>query len=348
MIKYDDMALFVEVVKARGFRSAGERLGVACSTMSRRVVELERAVGLRLLKRSTRHLELTEAGQLYYERCERIVEEAKLAHVQLEDMLVNPSGLLRVSLPADFAVVYLTPLLADFSKCYPEIAFELDLTARPADLMSEHVDVAISVGEQLDSGLIAQHLVSIPRLLYASPSYLEQCGSPNHPRELAQHSCIRMNAPEDRKGWTLARGRNVEKVETGRRYSVNSAWMQLSLTTAGQGIALLSSEVAREDVSSGRLVEVLPGWSTNPIPVYAITETRLLPAKAARFVEYLRNELRRNVATPTKSMNPMRGAVNGGRAAAGSSAVDVAAVRRSRRGAGNGFDGEGAISEGIE
>lgn len=295
MLKLDDMALFVEVVKARGFRAAGTRLGIPSSTMSRRIAELERAVGLRLLRRNTRHLDLTEAGQLYYERCLHIIEQAELAHVQLEKMLANPSGLLRISLPVDFAIVYLTPILADFSKRYPEIAFELDLTPRQANLVSELVDVAIRMGEQFDSGLIARHLVSIPRLLYASPAYLEQYGTPSDPADLAAHNCIRMNTPQERKGWTLANSEKTEKVETGGRYSVNSIGMQRSLAAAGQGVALLSVGVAQDDVVAGRLVQVLPAWSATPISVYAITETRMLPAKVARFIEHIREGLQRSV-----------------------------------------------------
>src|SRR6266568_1007084 len=117
----NDMALFVEVAKARSFRSAAKSLEMPNSTLSRRIGLLEKEIGLRLLNRTTRKIELTEAGQLYFERCKRIVDEARLAHEQLGEMLAQPSGLLRVSLPVDFANTYLAPLVAEFAHRYPGI-----------------------------------------------------------------------------------------------------------------------------------------------------------------------------------------------------------------------------------
>src|ERR1700758_4839732 len=111
----NDMALFVEVVKAKSFRRAAEATGVPNSTLSRRISALEKAIGLRLLHRTTRRVELTEAGQLYFDSCKRIVDEASLAHEQLGGMLAQPSGLLRASLPVDFATIYMAPLITEFA-----------------------------------------------------------------------------------------------------------------------------------------------------------------------------------------------------------------------------------------
>src|SRR5438128_11142552 len=124
MALLNDMALFVEVVKVRSFRRAAETIGMPNSTLSRRISALEKAIGLRLLNRTTRKIELTEAGQLYFERCKRIVGEARLAHEQLGETLAQPTGVLRVSLPVDFATIYLTPLVAEFAQRFPAIRFE--------------------------------------------------------------------------------------------------------------------------------------------------------------------------------------------------------------------------------
>src|SRR5690349_7158400 len=177
----NDMALFVEVVKANGFRHAAEAVGIPNSTLSRRISALEKSIGLRLLHRTTRKIELTEAGQLYFERCKRIVDEARLAHEQLGDMLAQPSGTLRVSLPVDFAVTYLAPLIVEFADMYPGISFDFDLTPRRVDLVSEPYDVAIRIGESGSSQLIARTLASLTPYLYASPRYLERAGEPGKP-----------------------------------------------------------------------------------------------------------------------------------------------------------------------
>lgn len=286
----NDMALFVEVVKARSFRRAAEALGMPNSTLSRRISGLEKQIGLRLLHRTTRKIELTEAGQLYFDRCKRIVDEARLAHEQLGEMLARPSGLLRASLPVDFANVYLAPLIAEFARLYPGINFEFDLTPRQVDLISEPVDVVIRMGEPATSNLIARKLASLKRCLYASPGYLKVSGEPRHPSDLVNHECLRLRgAGADR--WTLSSENGNEQVDVGGRFELNSVGMIRRLATLDLGIALLPEGIAAQDVMNGMLCKVLPQWQASPVSVYALTETRLLPAKTQRFIEFLRREL---------------------------------------------------------
>lgn len=284
----NEMALFVEVVKAMSFRRAAEAIGVPNSTLSRRISVLEKAIGLRLLHRTTRKIELTEAGQLYYERCRRIVEEARLAHEQLGEMLAQPSGVLRASLPVDFANIFLAPLIADFARRYPGITFEFDLTPRRVDLVTEPFDVAIRMGEPQNSNLIARQLASLPGYLYASPRYLEISGEPRQPSDLAEHECLGFP-----KGglWTLRNGAETVEVSVGGRFVLNSVGMIRRLATLDMGVILTPEEVVAEDLANGRLRRVLPEWQGAPISVYALTETRLLPAKTQRFIEFLRERL---------------------------------------------------------
>ncbi|MND20973.1 HTH-type transcriptional regulator DmlR [compost metagenome] len=284
----NDMALFVEVVKAHSFRKAAEAMAMPNSTLSRRISGLEKAIGLRLLNRTTRKIELTEAGQLYFDRCKRIVDEARLAHEQLGEMLAHPSGLLRASLPVDFANIYLAPLIAEFARRYPGISFEFDLTPRQVDLVSEPVDVVIRMGEPADSNLIARKLASLSRRLYASPRYLELNGEPSDPSELVNHECLRLRKAGK---WQLSHSGEVVEVEVGGRFQLNSVGMLRRLATLDLGIALLPEGIAADDLRTGLLQPVLPQWQASPIPVYALTETRLLPAKTQRFIEFLREQL---------------------------------------------------------
>jgi DNA-binding transcriptional LysR family regulator len=282
------MALFVEVVKAMSFRRAAEAVDMPSSTLSRRINALEKAIGLRLLHRTTRKIELTEAGKLYYERCRRIIEEARLAHEQLGEMLAQPSGVLRASLPVDFATIFLGPLIVEFAERHPGITFELDLTPRRVDLVSEPFDVAIRMGEPASSNLIARQLASLPGYLYASPGYLRRAGEPAHPEDLAHHLCL--GFPKGG-SWTLHRSaERVEVVITGR-FVVNSVGMIRRLATLDQGIILVPDQVVAEDVAEGRLRRVLDDWQGTAVSVYALTETRLLPAKTQRFIEFLRERL---------------------------------------------------------
>ncbi|SDI57182.1 DNA-binding transcriptional regulator, LysR family [Paraburkholderia steynii] len=286
----NDMALFVEVVRAKGFRGAAEALRIPNSTLSRRIAVLEKAIGLRLLHRTTRKIELTEAGQIYFERCKRIVDEARLAHEQLGEMLAQPSGLLRASLPVDFAVTYLAPLIAEFANLYPGITFDFDLTPRRIDLVSEPFDVAIRMGESENSQLIARPLASLQAHLYASPGYLERSGEPRTPADLERHECLGM-LKAGSGTWTLQDGTRTTQIRVGGRFTLNSVGMVRRLATLDQGIVLLPEEIVADEMANGRLRRVMPEWHGKPMPVYAITETRLLPAKTQRFIEFLRERL---------------------------------------------------------
>lgn len=290
MVPLNDMALFVEVVTARSFRGAAQAAGVPSSTLSRRIALLEKSIGLRLLHRTTRRVELTEAGQIYFERCRRIVDEARLAHEQLGELSAQPSGVLRASLPVDFATIYLAPLLTEFADRYPGISFEFDLTPRRVDLVAEPFDVAIRVGELPDSTLIARQLARLTACLYAAPRYLERMGEPQHPAELAQHQCL--GFPKSGPWELHCEGEpDSVKIRVGGRFVLNSIGLFRRLAVLDQGIVLLPEAVVADDLASGRLRRVLPGWHGTPTPVYALTETRLLPAKTQRFIEFLQQRL---------------------------------------------------------
>lgn len=284
----NDMALFVEVVKAKGFRRAAGATGIPSSTLSRRISELEKSTGLRLLHRTTRKIELTEAGQVYFERCRRIVDEARLAHEQLGDILAQPSGVLRVSLPVDFAITYLAPLITEFADLYPGITFEFDLTPKKVDLISEPSDVAIRMGEPENSLLIARKLTTLTAHLYASPDYLKRSGFPQSPMELENHECLGMRKVNS---WTLHSGTEQKNVTVSSRYVLNSVGMIRRLAVLGQGIILMPQAIVADELSAGNIIDVLPEWHAAPQPVWLLTETRLLPAKVQKFIDFLRERL---------------------------------------------------------
>ncbi|SEO58524.1 DNA-binding transcriptional regulator, LysR family [Luteibacter sp. UNC138MFCol5.1] len=283
-----EMALFVEVVKAKGFRKAAEATGIPNSTLSRRITDLEKSIGLRLLHRTTRRIELTEAGQLYYERSKRIVDEARLAHEQLGDMLAQPTGVLRVSLSVDFALTFLAPLIAEFAGIYPGLTFDFDLTPRRVDLVSEPYDLAIRMGESADSSLVARKLATLTPYLFASPRYLECSGEPSTPEELLHHECfcIARNGQ-----WQLHGEGRVVDLPIGGRFYANSIGMMKRLASLDQGIVLMTEQVVADEVAQGKLRRILPGWNGSPISVYAMTETRLVPAKTQRFIDFIKERL---------------------------------------------------------
>ncbi|KGQ70878.1 hypothetical protein OA57_04020 [Chelonobacter oris] len=287
----NDMALFVEVVKAKGFTNAANNLNMPKSTVSGRISKLERSIGLRLLNRTTRRIELTEAGRLYYQKAHKIVDEARLAHQQLTDMLTMPTGTLRITLPVDFAYEVLAAILPHFHRQYPHIHFEFDLSSRRADLISENFDLSIRLGDLKDSGLIAHKLTELDGGLYASSDYLAQQGEPMYIDELSQHRIIRIQAGYNHE-WRLWHSHGEQHtVDVDGCFFANSLGFNLRLALQHLGIAALPNIVVRQAVAEGKLIRILPDWHTKPIPVHAITTTRLLPVKVQVFIQFLKTHL---------------------------------------------------------
>lgn len=289
MSRLDDMALFVEVMKARSFRGAALSLGMPNSTVSRRIAVLEKSIGLRLLNRTTRSIEPTEAGQIYFERAVRIVDEARIAHEELGEMVTRPVGTLRVSLPVDFATTWLAPLLPEFAELYPGLDFDLDLTPRNVDLIAEPFDLAIRMAQPDGGGLIARVIGRLTPFLYASPDYLARHGQPIHPADLERHACLTM---PNRVAWRLQAGAEIFDVQASSRFRANSVALLRRLAEQGMGIVLIPERVIADEVSSGRLVRILTDWQGSTTPIYALTATRLLPAKTQRFIDFLKQKLR--------------------------------------------------------
>lgn len=283
-----DVVLFVAVAGAKSFSRAAKALGMPVSTLSRRIADFESKLGIQLLVRSTRQVELTEPGARYFERCQLIVDAAQAAHAELRGQVDHPGGSLRISVTQDFALTYLTAMFADFSSRYPDVSFELDLTPRPVDLIGEGFDLAIRMGTLPDSQLFARRIGTSLLALYAAPAYLKRAGSPKSPADLSAHQCLRLRGPVGGQArWTLERGEQVESVPVKGGWAANSMRFLLELATKGLGVIAIDRALARSALDSGALVRVLPEWSPPPVPVHALTPSKLLPARTKVFLDCL-------------------------------------------------------------
>ena len=280
-----EMALFVEVANAMSFSKAAAKLAMPQSTLSRRISALEQALGVPLFHRTTRKIELTESGHRYLQRAVPLVEEARLIHAELHGQYALPGGVLRLSLPVDFAYAFLAPLLPQFAAQFPDIELEMDVTPRRVDLITEPFDLVVRAGELPDSGLIAHLLMHAPRQLYAAPDYVKAQGAPQSPAELAAHRCLRFQGVN---AWRLFAGEATAEVAVSGDYRANSIGLLQRLAVAGMGIALLPEIAVRGDVAAARLQRVLPDWQASAVPVYALTASRLLPAKSRCFIDFLK------------------------------------------------------------
>lgn len=284
----NDIALFVAVVKAKSFRKAAEALDMPTSTLSRRISHLEKSIGIRLLHRTTRQVELTELGRSYFVRCQHIIEQAQSAHEELSAAAESPSGLIRLSMVEEYAADYVIPLLAPFRRLHPGIRFEFDINTRRANLVADSVDIAFRMGPMSDSGLIARKLSSFKLGLYASSAYLKRAPALKMPSDLEAHQCLQLS----NLNWTLNKGsqRFVHKFKAAS-YAMNSMNLLKQCVLQDFGIAMLSNAMMQDHLSKGKIIRVLPDWCPPEVPVYALTETRLLPAKTRVFLEYIAAQL---------------------------------------------------------
>lgn len=289
------MRLFVEVAKRKSFRGAAEALDMSNSTLSRNIADLEKTIGVLLLHRSTRRVELTVAGEVYFKRCQSIVEEALGAHEALRDVTERPAGTLRVSMTPDFGVGYLAPMLADFATAYPLIKFDFDLSSRVVDLQADPFDMAIRLGAAPTgpSSLVARQIALLPRYLYAAPAYLRAAPPLTHANDLANHVvCMGQRSSRETDVWRrLVRGDETVDIMGGSRFVSNSAALSMEWAANSIGIAGLDPQIAREHVASGRLQRVLPDWQLEPVELHVITDTRHLPARTKLFIAFLKARL---------------------------------------------------------
>lgn len=292
----NDLILFAQVVDAGSFSRAAERAGLPKSTLSRRITLLENKFGERLLTRTTRRLTVTEFGERILEHARRLQEETLAASALAAHQQSMPRGLLRISLPPDFAELDLTQVLLQFASTYPEVRLELDLSPRRVDLLAERFDLAIRAASRLpdDATLVARKLCDMPMGLYASPAYLSRYDLPTHPDDLLSHHVgLRLiTGNGEAMPWRLTNGTaQWEGLPEGPLAS-NSIGLQRDLALHGLGIVGLSERFVRQAVEQGLLKRVLPDWQLPAVTLWCVTPgRRLLPTRTRVFIDMLRTAL---------------------------------------------------------
>lgn len=287
----NQLVIFAKVVDTRSFTAAGRELGLPKSTVSRKVAQLEQRLGVRLLRRTTRKLSLTEVGAAFYERCARISIEIQEAEEAVASVHDKPRGLLRVALPREIGSALINGPLNDFLRAYREIDIELSLRSGEPKLAQEGYDIALQLGEIEPAGpgtLIAE-LGSLRTQLIASAEYLERAGVPSTPAELEHHE-LALLAPYDPVAGLLLAGPEDEPRAIKRRPRLvsNELAVVRSAVEAGNGIGLLPTFVCADLLESGRARVVLPEWGSAEISVYARYPTsRHLSAKVRALIEFL-------------------------------------------------------------
>ncbi|MGY4495061.1 LysR family transcriptional regulator [Pseudomonas sp. TE3610] len=252
------LTAFVRAAELRSFVAAAQRLGISASAVGKSIARLEDSLGVRLLNRSTRHISLTEAGELFYARSSRVVRELEEAQAELSRQRDVPHGRLRISLPA-LGYRMLLPILPEFTRRYPQIELDLDFSDRMVDVIAEGMDAVIRSGEVLDSRLKSRSLGQFRFMLVAAPDYLAQRGVPACPEDLREHACLfyRFHSNGQLQAWAFEGREGLPPLELPGTLTFNNIEALIGAAVAGLGIAYLPDFTLGQYLREGRLCSLL-------------------------------------------------------------------------------------------
>lgn len=290
---FSSIELFVKTIEAGSFSELGRQLHMAPSSISRQINALEEELGVRLLQRTTRNINLTEAGQIYYERVSKILGDLDEAQQAIMELQASPRGTLRVNVAIPFGERIIVPLIPDFLALYPELNIDLTLEDRAIDLVEGRVDLAIRIGRLADSSIVARKLAENHFVICASKHYLELNGSPSTPEDLNTHNCIVNRNLSGGNIWEFSKDSSVRKVIVNGNFQTNSGGALYKAMLSDLGIAALPTWYVGEDIENGKLERILPEYEMS---ISAMTNAGIfalypagqyLPPKVRVFIDYL-------------------------------------------------------------
>ena len=291
----NETAVFAKVVEAGSFAGAAGRLGLPKSTVSAKVAALEKRLGATLIRRTTRRLFVTDAGQEYYRQAVAALDRLAAAEERVAEGQAQPRGRLRLTAPIELGVTLLPLVLPEFQKRFPEVQLDVSLSDRRADLVAEGFDLALRAGVLADSSLIARKVGSVHFAPLASARYLRTAGTPKHPRELEGHRLLHF-VPFGGEAWDLKGPKGAQKVRLTRPLLANDLNLIKSLAIAGAGIALLPTFYCHQELAAGRLVRLLEGWRSDLRPVHFVYPHQdFVPKKLSAFLEVATEPIRRSL-----------------------------------------------------
>ncbi|APU28931.1 LysR family transcriptional regulator [Ectopseudomonas alcaliphila JAB1] len=286
------MALFATVVQKGSMVAAAEAMGMTASAVSQQMRRLEEATGVTLLHRTTRKLTLSEAGAQFYESCRQIVELAEQAEQRLAEQRDAPVGELRVAAPVGFSGPLLSEALAPLLSAHPGLSLSLFFHDEQIDLIESRIDLAIRVGRQEDSSLVARYVTDWRMILCAAPAYLARVGMPIEPSQLLKLDWIGLHLERSQHLTLLGPGGVQQRLRLETRISCNNILAARQFTLAGMGVSLQPEPEVRELLARGELLPLLPDWQLEPIGLHIVTPRRdAQPAKVRYAIEALRRHL---------------------------------------------------------
>ena len=300
------LVAFLAVAEHLSFTKAAKGLQTTSATVSRKIMQLEGELGVRLFNRNTRSVIVTEAGKLYYTHCRRVMESLQEADEMVASLNSEPRGALRISLPVAFGRRHVIPALFGFLRENPQIALDTSLTDEFVDLFSGGYDAVIRIGSLPDSNLRARLIAPNRRIVVASREYLEKTSAPTTPKHLKHHNCIRYNRYSASGNiWQLQRGSERVELHVNGTFRTDDSETVHEAVLNGHGIGLVAPYICYESLRRGDIVDILPNWSSAPdTGIYIVyPETTFIPPKLRAFINYITSYFRMPVwETPKGSL----------------------------------------------
>ena len=297
MDRLEAMSILLEAVESGSLSGAGRRLGMPLATVSRKISELEAHLKTRLVQRSARRLTLTDSGRSYVAASKRILEDVGEAERAASGEYSAPKGALIITAPIVFGRLHVLPVAIAFLKAYPDVNIKIVQADRLLNLLEEHVDLAVRIGELPDSGLVAMKVGAIRRVTCASPAYFAERGAPQSPDGLTAHDCVTFEGLGAPDAWTFRIGGSDKPVAIRSRLVVNTAEAAIDAAIAGVGVTrVLSYQIARA-VRAGALAVALEEFEPAAWPVSLVHGAQgLMPLKLRAFLDFAAPRLRADLA----------------------------------------------------
>lgn len=295
MDKLDAMRIFVAVAETNSFVAASRGLGLSAPAVTRSVAQLESALGVRLLNRTTRHVRLTDAGVRFFDDAKRILEEVEQAEAMVMGSYAQPKGVLSVTAPVLFGQMHIAPILTEYLQTNPAVTVRALFFDRISNLLEEGLDVAIRLGPLKDSSLVAICVGHVQRVVCAAPDYLKEHGTPEHPSDLSEHNIILASTVELSTSWRFETPAGKESVRVTPRLYCSQNGTAISAVKQGFGVTRLMSYQVGEELREGSLKRILRDFEMEPLPVNIVYfGGRKASAKVRSFIDLAVDRLRGN------------------------------------------------------
>ncbi len=273
---------FAQTARRGSFAAAARDLGGSPSTLAKSVARLETSLGVKLFHRTTRQVSLTADGERLFHRCERVLAEIEDLQADAAGTRTAPTGTLRMDLPMYYGRRFVLPLLAALQREHPALTLEVRLHDRYVDLVRDGIDLAVRMGELRDSTLVARRIDSQRLVLVASPGYLRQHGTPGRLEDLSGHRAVAFRLPTSGRNrpWQLRQGRRPIEMFPVHAIQLSDTEALGTAARLGMGVCQLPDYIVQDDLASGELVELLPAFEPEPMPISAVVPSgRLVPPR---------------------------------------------------------------------